>query len=201
MFRELKRKNKQISDAECIEVLTRETRGVLSVIGDEGYPYGMPMNHFYDPADGKIWFHCGKASSHRTDALRRDNRVSFCVTEQGERAEGDWAYTVRRHCRPPQPKIHAGRVLYCRRDPKICRRNAAVSALARAYLRQTRRRIVEVTAEEELGIKQSDKPEFDEGGYTYEKIVSLSFSISMYVVCCRVYPKNRRRHISKSPRK
>ncbi|MBE6953649.1 MAG: pyridoxamine 5'-phosphate oxidase family protein [Ruminococcaceae bacterium] len=95
MFRELKRKNKQISDAECIEVLTRETRGVLSVIGDEGYPYGMPMNHFYDPTDGKIWFHCGKASSHRTDALRHDNRVSFCVTEQGERAEGDWAYTVR----------------------------------------------------------------------------------------------------------
>jgi nitroimidazol reductase NimA-like FMN-containing flavoprotein (pyridoxamine 5'-phosphate oxidase superfamily) len=95
MFRELKRKNKQISDAECIEVLTRETRGVLSVIGDEGYPYGMPMNHFYDPADGRIWFHCGKASSHRTDALRRDPRVSFCVTEQGSRAEGDWAYTVR----------------------------------------------------------------------------------------------------------
>ncbi len=95
MFRELKRKNKQISDAECVEVLTRETRGVLSVIGDDGYPYGMPMNHFYDPADGKIWFHCGKASSHRTDALRRDNRVSFCVTEQGKRAEGDWAYTVR----------------------------------------------------------------------------------------------------------
>ena len=95
MFRELVRKNKQLSMEECIEILKTETRGVLSVCGENGYPYGMPMNHFYDPADGKIWFHCGKASSHRTDALRRDNRVSFCVTEQGERAEGDWAYTVR----------------------------------------------------------------------------------------------------------
>jgi nitroimidazol reductase NimA-like FMN-containing flavoprotein (pyridoxamine 5'-phosphate oxidase superfamily) len=48
MFRELRRKNKALSDEECIEILKTERRGVLSVIGDEGYPYGMPMNHYYN---------------------------------------------------------------------------------------------------------------------------------------------------------
>ena len=47
MFREMLRKKQQISDAECIEILKQEKRGVLSVLGDDDYPYGMPLNHFY----------------------------------------------------------------------------------------------------------------------------------------------------------
>ncbi len=94
MFRELVRKNKQISDAECVELLVNETRGVLSVNGDGGYPYAMPMNHFYNTADGCIYFHCGKVG-HRLDSLRRSDKVSFCVYEQGSRKEGEWAYNVR----------------------------------------------------------------------------------------------------------
>ena len=78
MFRELQRKNKQISMEECIELLKKETRGVLSVLGDGNYPYGMPMNHWYNEEDGKIYFHCGK-SGHRLDALRKCNKVSFCT--------------------------------------------------------------------------------------------------------------------------
>lgn len=93
-FRELARKNKKISGAECITLLEKETRGVLSVNGDNGYPYGMPMNHYYNSADGCIYFHCGKYG-HRLDALKNDPRVSFCVTEQGVKEEGEWAYTVR----------------------------------------------------------------------------------------------------------
>lgn len=94
MFRELSKKNKQITDAECIELLTKETRGVLSVNGDDGYPYGMPMNHFYNTEDGCIYFHCGKYG-HRVDSIRRSDKVSFCVCEEGYKDEGDWAYNVR----------------------------------------------------------------------------------------------------------
>lgn len=94
MFRELLRKSKRITDKECIELLENETRGVLSVMGDQGYPYGMPMNHFYNTEDGCIYFHCGK-SGHRVDSLRKCNKVSFCVYEKGTRADGDWAYNVR----------------------------------------------------------------------------------------------------------
>lgn len=94
MFRELARKNKQISDEECLELLTKETRGILSVNGDDGYPYGMPMNHFYNAEDGCIYFHCGR-NGHRVDALSKSDKVSFCVCEQGCRENGDWAYNVR----------------------------------------------------------------------------------------------------------
>jgi len=94
MFRDLVRKNKQITEDECIELLTKETRGILSVNGDDGYPYGMPMNHFYNAEDGCIYFHCGKIG-HRLDSLKKSDKVSFCVCEQGKRENGDWAYTVR----------------------------------------------------------------------------------------------------------
>lgn len=94
MFRELQRKNKQISMEECIELLKKETRGVLSVLGDGDYPYGMPMNHWYNEEEGKIYFHCGK-SGHRLDALRKCNKVSFCTYDSGYREEGDWALHVK----------------------------------------------------------------------------------------------------------
>ena len=94
MFRELIRKNRKLSMEDCIAVLEGETRGVLSVQGDDGYPYGMPMNHFYNAEDGCIYFHCGKIG-HRLEALRRCDKVSFCVYDQGYRNEGEWAYNVK----------------------------------------------------------------------------------------------------------
>ncbi|MBR5452504.1 MAG: pyridoxamine 5'-phosphate oxidase family protein [Clostridia bacterium] len=94
MFRELTRKKQQLSREECVDILINETRGVLSVMGDGGYPYGMPMNHFYNPDDGKIYFHCGR-SGHRTDSVKKNGKVSLCVSDRGERREGDWAWTVK----------------------------------------------------------------------------------------------------------
>lgn len=94
MFREIKRKNKVIAMEECVALLEAETRGVLSVIGDDDYPYGMPMNHFYNSEDGKIYFHCGK-SGHRLDSLKNHNKVSFCVYDKGYKKDGDWALNVK----------------------------------------------------------------------------------------------------------
>ncbi len=94
MHRELTRKNRQIPHDECIEILTNEMRGVLSVNGDDGYPYAMPMNHYYEENDGCIYFHCGK-KGHRIDSLRKSDKVSFCVYEKGYRKDNDWAYNVR----------------------------------------------------------------------------------------------------------
>ena len=94
MFRELMRKNKQITRDECATVLKNETRGILSVIGDEGYPYGMPMNHWYDEETGDLYFHCGNVG-HRLEALRKCNKVSFCTFDKGYREEGQWAWMVK----------------------------------------------------------------------------------------------------------
>lgn len=94
MFRELVRKNKKLSIEECIYILKTEKRGVLSVHGDNDYPYGMPMNHWYNEEDGKIYFHCGEMG-HRLDALKKDNKVSFCVYDEGYRNPGEWPLHVK----------------------------------------------------------------------------------------------------------
>jgi nitroimidazol reductase NimA-like FMN-containing flavoprotein (pyridoxamine 5'-phosphate oxidase superfamily) len=94
MFRELTRKKQALSQETCVELLKTETRGVLSVMGDDGYPYGTPMNHYYREEDGCIYFHCGR-KGHRLDALRACDKVSFCVYDQGYRREGEWALNVR----------------------------------------------------------------------------------------------------------
>lgn len=94
MFREVVRKKRVISKEDCIHLLKTETRGVLSVLGDDDYPYGMPMNHWYNEEDGNIYFHCGKVG-HRLDSLQRHDKVSFCVYDSGYRNEGEWAFNVK----------------------------------------------------------------------------------------------------------
>lgn len=94
MFRELLRQKKKLSMDECVHILSTEKRGVLSVNGDNGYPYGMPMNHWYNEEDGKIYFHCGKIG-HRLEALQKDAKVSFCVYDEGYCNPGQWALQVK----------------------------------------------------------------------------------------------------------
>lgn len=94
MFRELLRKNKELPLEECIDLLKTETRGVLSVLGDEDYPYGMPMNHWYNEEDGCLYFHCGQ-TGHRLDALRQHDKVSYCTYDSGYRNPGEWALNVK----------------------------------------------------------------------------------------------------------
>lgn len=94
MFRPMIRRKQQLSDAECIEILTRELRGVLSLLGDDDYPYGVPLNHYYDPTDGKLYFHSGRVG-HKVDAMRRHAKASFCVCDAGTRKEGEWALNFR----------------------------------------------------------------------------------------------------------
>ncbi len=94
MFRKMARVKQQISEDECIELLKQEKRGVLSVLGDDDYPYGMPINHFYNDEDGKIYFHGGK-SGHKVDAVLKHDKASFCVYDQGYRKDGDWALNIR----------------------------------------------------------------------------------------------------------
>lgn len=95
MFREMRRFKQQITDEECKKVLREEWRGVLSVHGEDGYPYGVPMDFLYDEESGKIYFHCAK-EGHKLDAIQANDKVSFCVIDKGYHQEGDWALTF--HC-------------------------------------------------------------------------------------------------------
>ncbi len=87
MFREMLRKKQALSEEECITVLKSQKRGVLAVLGDEDYPYALPINHYYNDEDGHIYFH-GAKFGHRVDAVKRHDKVSFCVYDEGYRREG-----------------------------------------------------------------------------------------------------------------
>ena len=94
MFRKMRRFNQQISDSECIEILKNTKRGVLSLIGDDGYPYGLPIDYWYCEDDGKIYFH-GAKEGHKIDSIKACGKASYCVYDEGFRKEGDWALNIK----------------------------------------------------------------------------------------------------------
>ncbi len=94
MFREMRRKKNQLPREEAVRLLKTEPRGVLSVLGDGGYPYSIPMDHWYEESDGCLYFHSAKVG-HKIDAIRACPKVSYCVFDQGARAEGDWALYIK----------------------------------------------------------------------------------------------------------
>lgn len=79
MFREMRRKKQLLSKDASIEVLERGTSGVLALLGDDDYPYAVPLSYVY--ADGKIYFHAAKAG-HKIDAIQNSSKASFCVIDQ-----------------------------------------------------------------------------------------------------------------------
>lgn len=94
MFRDMVRKKQQLTAEECIRLLKTEPRGVLSVLGDEGYPYGLPIDHWYNEEDGCLYFHSGK-TGHKVDAMTACPKASFCVYDAGYREAGDWALHIK----------------------------------------------------------------------------------------------------------
>ena len=93
MFRKMRRSGQEVSEEHCREILKAAKRGVLSVVGDEGVPYGVPLNFLYDEEANTIWFHCARPGE-KLDAIRRDGRVCFTVWDEEYRKPGDWAWYV-----------------------------------------------------------------------------------------------------------
>lgn len=81
MFREMRRIKQLLTREEAIDILKSCTSGVLGVIGDEGYPYTVPVS--YTIKDDKIFIHSAK-EGHKIDSIKRNDKVSFCVIEKDE---------------------------------------------------------------------------------------------------------------------
>ena len=93
MFREMRRFKQQLSDEKCIQILKEQPRGVLSMMGDNGYPYGIPLDHWYSEKDNVLYFHSAKVG-HKLDAISACDKVSYCVMDEGYRKEGEWALNI-----------------------------------------------------------------------------------------------------------
>lgn len=93
MFRQMRRFKQQLTKEQCVKILKTEKRGVLSVLGDDGYPYGVPLNFHYDELENIIYFH-GAKSGHKIDAIKNCNKVCFTVYNNGVQKNDDWFYYV-----------------------------------------------------------------------------------------------------------
>lgn len=76
MFREMVRKQQELSFEENVKVLENGTSGVLALLGDDGYPYAIPLSYIYE--DSKLYFH-GAKWGHKIDAIKKCDKASFCV--------------------------------------------------------------------------------------------------------------------------
>lgn len=80
-MKELRRKDKQLTNEEAKDLLNRAEYGILSTVGENDQPYGVPLNFIY--RDNAIYFHCALAG-HKLDNLASNPKVSFCVVENVE---------------------------------------------------------------------------------------------------------------------
>lgn len=92
VFRKMRRFKQQLTDDQIAEVLERSKTGILAVIGDGGYPYTVPINYVY--ADGRIYMHSAM-TGHKIDALRADDRASFCVIDADDVVPADYSTNFR----------------------------------------------------------------------------------------------------------
>lgn len=79
MFRKMRRGKQLLSMEDTIAVMDRCTNGVLACLGDEDYPYAVPLSYVY--FNDKIYFHSAKAG-HKIDAIMKNSKVSFSVIDE-----------------------------------------------------------------------------------------------------------------------
>ena len=81
MFREMRRVKQQLNEEDIERILNKHTSGVLAVNGEDGYPYTIPLSYTYE--DNQLIFHSAN-EGHKIDAIRNNDKVSFCVIDQDE---------------------------------------------------------------------------------------------------------------------
>jgi len=74
-FRAMRRLRQQLSEEESISILQKSTAGTLALLGDNDYPYAVPISYVY--ADGRLYFHSA-LNGHKVDAIRKCDKASFC---------------------------------------------------------------------------------------------------------------------------
>ena len=93
-FRQVTRSKQALPPEEIDKVLSTALRGVLAVNGENGYPYALPINFYYDASLRTIYFHSGKAG-YKLDCLEKADKACFTASDDGERKEGEWWLTIK----------------------------------------------------------------------------------------------------------
>jgi uncharacterized protein len=81
VFREIKLEERKLDNASAVEMIENGSYGLLSTMGADGYPYGVPLNYIY--LDSAIYFHCA-LEGHKIDNIKHNEKVSFCVVAKSQ---------------------------------------------------------------------------------------------------------------------
>ena len=93
MFRKVRKIKNEITIEETKNLLKNNKRAAFSVNGDDGYPYTIPINFYYDEDENRIYFHSAK-KGHKIDSIINCDKVCFTTWNDGYIDDGDWAYHV-----------------------------------------------------------------------------------------------------------
>lgn len=81
MFREMRRQDRSVTLERAFEILKEADYGTLTLFGDDGYPYGVPVNHVV--VDNAIYFHAA-TEGKKLDSIHKNNRVGFTAVAYDE---------------------------------------------------------------------------------------------------------------------
>ena len=77
MHKEMRRKDRKLSEEITEKLLDQSIYGILSTSDPDSYPYGTPLNYVY--SDGNIYFHCAKDTGLKIENIKKNSKVSFTV--------------------------------------------------------------------------------------------------------------------------
>ena len=140
MFRKMRRSAQAMENSRCREVLMRNTSGVLSLLDENGYTYGVPLSYLLH--ENTIYFHGAKVGA-KIDAVRHHDKVSFTVIDRDEVIPEEYTTHYR-------SVIAFGRVRILTEEEEL---GMAIRAMGRRYAPQaTEQRLEQAVAAEYAGL-------------------------------------------------
>ena len=73
----VRRQDRLMSETRALELLRSCEYGVLSMVTEEGLPYGIPINYVWDGVNS-IYIHCAPEGK-KLRVLAKNSHVTFCI--------------------------------------------------------------------------------------------------------------------------
>lgn len=121
-MREMRRKDRALTEEESLEILTKGEYCVIAVNDPDGQPYALPLSYVWQ--DGRVLFHCAQ-QGRKIDAFKADDRAALTVV-RGVEAVYDQGFSTYY-----QSVMAFGRIVEITDDAA---KRAALKALAEKYL-------------------------------------------------------------------
>jgi uncharacterized protein len=81
MVHDMRRIDRALSEDEARRILARADHGFLATVGEDGWPYAVPVNHVL--AGDLLYIHCA-LSGHKLDNLAHEERVAYSAIAHAE---------------------------------------------------------------------------------------------------------------------